>query len=1075
MTVFLFCEIDHPALFEERETPETENLLAAQYFLLEEIFHAHGAAWLKRTPRGVSASYEGGKPLEAALAALSQFQSRQWGGWGRVPLKIALHAGAADQWDQDLVGPDVLHTQKLLDAAWGGQILLTPELLEALSLPPEASTRDLGSHLLKDLARPQSVHLLQHPSLPLREFPPLKSLGAYPNNFTYQSTSFFGREEEARQIEDMFLNGRARLVTLAGPGGFGKTRLALQTAADLVDHFPQGAFMIALAPLSSDQFIVEKIASVLQFAFNGVDEPRQQLFRFLKEKNLLLVMDNFEHILEGARLVGEILKAAPWVKVLVTTREKLKLPSEQVLEIRGLRYPEGLGADAHWEAYSAVQLFLKSLRKQEPNFKLKPEDRGSVVRICQMLEGMPLGIELASTWIKTLPLAEIAEKIQSNRETVALVMPHLPSRHQSLRAVFEYSWVLLSEEQKHVLRTASVFRGGFSLDAALHIAGAGPAALKQLEDKFLVRHRPRERFELHELLKYYAKEKLFDSPLEKEKVQAAHCAYFAKLLRRKEKKLLGAAQRKVLHELLEEMDNIRESWIFAVDRGLEKPLSDMLDSLFYILCTKTWLFEGRDIFGRAAESLRKRAASRGKSPAFLTLLGKLLSRWASFEHQLGDLPKAKTLYEESLKVLKRAKNPKALGFTFSGLGLEVEGLGGYRESEVYYRKALGVYRREKDKAGTAWALNNLGHLSRLLGEHPAALKLCQEALRYYEASEDPQGLGWSHNLIGDILHELGRYEEARHHYQQGLSVYVESSDRKGVAWSFTNLGRVIEATGDFNGAKQMFREGMALDKEFGDRRALAWVSLLMGQTCWALGDYEEARRHYADGEKLYQDTADPRGTAWSLDLQGNLAVALRDFEEADRLYDRSQAILQKEGTNPLGQGWHCYHKGTVQFFKGRALPAEKWFKKSFTHFKKIKDPLGQVASLTHLGETVLEKGQMNAAENYFARALELALPIRLIPHVVDLLVALAQLLKARNDERSALVFLVAALNHPTCRRQTKDRIVQFATRLEARFSTDEVQDAVQQAKASRVEELAQTWLAGFSRGSRPKPKKKKRR
>ncbi|HET9870100.1 MAG TPA: NB-ARC domain-containing protein, partial [bacterium] len=513
MTVFLFSEIDHPPLFEERGTPETENLLAAQYFLLEEILHGHGASWLKRTPRGVLASYEGGRPLEAALEAMARFQERAWGRWGRLALKAALHAGEADLWDQDCVGPDVQHTLKLLDAAWGGQVLLTPALLAARPLPDGASTRDLGTHLLKDLARPQSVHLLRHPSLPDKEFPPLKSLAAYPNNFTFQPTPFFGREEEARQIEEQLLQEGTRLVTLAGPGGFGKTRLALQTAADLVDHFPQGAFLVPLAPLSSDQFIVEKIAGVLHFAFSGAEDPKRQLFDFLRDKNLLLVMDNFEHILEGARLITEILEAAPSVKVLVTTRERLRLPAEKVLEIRGLRCPAE--DDPHWEAASAVQLFLKSLHKQEPAFRAGLGDRPAVVRICRILEGMPLGIELASTWIKTLPLSEIPDKIQSNRETVALVMPHLPSRHQSLRAVFEYSWVLLTPAQKQVLRTASVFRGGFSMDAAVRIAGASPATLKQLEDKFLVRHKPHERFELHELLKYYAKEKLFDSPKEK--------------------------------------------------------------------------------------------------------------------------------------------------------------------------------------------------------------------------------------------------------------------------------------------------------------------------------------------------------------------------------------------------------------------------------------------------------------------------------------------------------------------------------------------------------------------------------
>jgi predicted ATPase len=1079
LTVFLFSEIDFPGLFEERQTSETENLLAAQYFLLEEIFHNHGATWLKRTPAGVFASYTEGKPLEAALAAVLEFQNHPWGSWGLVPLKIALHAGNADQWDQDYVGPDVLHNRKLLDAAWGGQILLTPALLEAAALPPKASTLDLGVHLLKDLARPQTVYLLQHPSLSVREFPPLKSLAAYPNNFSYQSTPFFGREEEARQIEEMILKDSARLVTLAGPGGFGKTRLAIQTAADLVDHFPNGAFLIPLAPLSSDQFIVEKIASILQFAFNGLDDPQEQLFQFLKEKNLLLLMDNFEHILEGANLVEEILKAAPSVRILVTTREKLKLPPERVLEIRGLRYPDA--ADDHWQAYSAVQLFLKSVRKQDENFKLKPEDGAAIVSICRILEGMPLGIELASTWIKTLPLNEISEKIQSNRETVALVMPHLPSRHQSLRAVFEYSWVLLSEDQRRVLRTASVFRGGFSLEAARQIAGTNSATLKQLEDKFLVRHKPHDRFELHELLKYYAKEKLFDSPQEKEKVQAVHCAYFAKLLRRKEKKLVGSTQRKALLELLEEVDNIRESWVWAVDRGMEKNLLDLMDSLFCVLCTKTWLVEGRELFSRAAEALRKRAPQRSKAPAYWCLLGKLLARWASFEHQLGDLKKAKSLYEESLKFIQRSKNRRALGFTLSGLGLEVEGLGGYRQSLPYYRKALAVYRGEKNKAGTAWALNNLGQLWRRLGNHPAALKLCREALRYYESIEDTQGLGWSHNLIGDILQELGNYAEARHHYQRGLSAYVESGDRKGVAWSFTNLGRVIEATGDFNGAKQMFREGMALDKEFGDRRAMAWASLLMGQTCWALGEYEEAQRHYDEGGRLYQETEDPRGMAWSLDLKGNLAVAKRDFEQADSFYEQSLLLLKKEGLNLQNQGWYSYHKGTIDFFTGRMGSARKWFEKGLTFFEKTDDPLGQVTSLTHLGETALEQGKVAQAEKFFTKALRLALPIQLIPHAVDLLVALAKLLKAKNDERSALVFLVAALNHPTCRRQTKDKIVQFATKLEAQFSTDEVQDAVQQAKTTTLEELAQAWLSRSKVKAKPKRKpraaktKKKRR
>ncbi|HET9869190.1 MAG TPA: tetratricopeptide repeat protein, partial [bacterium] len=282
-----------------------------------------------------------------------------------------------------------------------------------------------------------------------------------------------------------------------------------------------------------------------------------------------------------------------------------------------------------------------------------------------------------------------------------------------------------------------------------------------------------------------------------------------------------------------------------------------------------------------------------------------------------------------------------------------------------------------------------------------------------------------------------------------------------VAWSFTNLGRVIEASGDFNGAKQMFREGMALDKEFGDRRALAWASLLMGQTCWALGDYEEAERHYREGERLYRESGDPRGSAWGLDLLGNLQVAQRRYEEAGKFYERAMVILRKEGLNVQNRGWHAYHQGALRFFQGDYAGADKWLRQGLAAFRSVADPLGQATCLTHLGESALERGRLREAEGCFARALELALPIRLMPHVADLLVAVAKLLKSRGDERSALVFLVAALSHPTCRRQTKDKIVLFTTKLESRFTTDEVQDAVQQAKASRLEDLAQAWLSGL--------------
>jgi hypothetical protein len=387
--IFLFIEIDHPAMFKDRGTLDADHILSSQLFLIEEILFKNGVLWMKRTPTGVLSAFEGGEPIDkaqgepakAAIALQKEFRDQFWKGYDRAKLRVALHAGEAEKFGQSYVGPDMNHTLKLLETAYGGQILLTLPAVHFIPLPPGGRIVDLGIHSLKDLSEPKNIYALQHPDLPSEEYQPLRSLGHYPQNILPQASPFYGREEEIKEITGFLTQSPTRLITLLGPGGFGKTRLALQSAAEMVEKFKDGVYLVALAPLLSDQLMVGSIANAIKFFFYGAEDPKTQLLNHLREKEMLLVMDNFEHIIEGAELVSEMLQKVPGLKIIVTSRENLRIQDEK-------RYPES-GRTGEMEASSAVQLFLKSARRIRPDFPLKPEERESLLNICRLLEGCP--------------------------------------------------------------------------------------------------------------------------------------------------------------------------------------------------------------------------------------------------------------------------------------------------------------------------------------------------------------------------------------------------------------------------------------------------------------------------------------------------------------------------------------------------------------------------------------------------------------------------------------------------------------------------------------------------------------
>jgi predicted ATPase/DNA-binding SARP family transcriptional activator len=422
-----------------------------------------------------------------------------------------------------------------------------------------------------------------------------------PHNLPPQPTAFVGRQAELAEVARFLSNPGAQLLTLVGPGGIGKTRLALQAAARCVEpeasydtHFADGVFVVPLAvglPGMGDApaSLIAAMADALHFSFQGPVHPQAQLLSYLREKHMLLVLDNFEHLVGEARQLGDILRLAPGIKLLVTSRVRLNLQEEWLLELTGLEYPAGgargegplAEAGRPLEAYSAIALFVQQARRVRPGFVLDAASEPAVVGICQLAEGVPLAIELAASWLRVLSCREILAELEKGLDFLTSSLQNVPARHRSLRAVFENSWALLLPLEQALFRRLSVFRGGFRREAAAQVVGASLPLLAGLADKSLLRRNAYGRYEVHELLRQYADEHLQASAPEFEQVHDQHCHYYAALLTEYQPQLQGGGHelQAALAALNAERENVRAAWNWAMEHRKIVELNQFMDCL----------------------------------------------------------------------------------------------------------------------------------------------------------------------------------------------------------------------------------------------------------------------------------------------------------------------------------------------------------------------------------------------------------------------------------------------------------------------------------------------------------------
>ena len=693
------------------------------------------------------------------------------------------------------------------------------------------------------------------PALPgagVQDFSPLRSPPCHKHNLPLQRTPFVGREREVAEVTVLLEDPACRLLTLIGPGGVGKTRLALQAAAEKIENFAHGVHFVSLAPLSSVEFVVPCIADSLKFNFYSRKDPKIQLLDYLREKQMLLLLDNFEHLLRGTGLISEILQNAPAVKLLVTSRERLALQAEWVVEVRAMTYPDKVKAD-EVEAYDAVQLFLQGARKISSGFSPSEEEMSYIVRICQLVEGMPLGVELASAWVRVLSCQEIAQEIEQNLDFLDTSLRDMPERHRSLRVVLENSWKLLSEEEREGFRRLSVFRGGCDRKAAQEL-GVSLLTLTSLIDKSLVRRNASGRYEMHGVLRRYAELKLHEVADEEETIQRLYSGYFAEFLHMRAEDLIGSRQRQALEEIGEELENVRTAWHWAVDRSRNDEIEKSLESLYFFYEIQGRFHEGEAAVDRAVKAFGEPGLKAEEvSEEHEVIFGRLLVRQGAFCSLLSRYERARKLVEKSLSIFRDVGNRKETAFSLYHLGQVAYMQGEYAEADQLFREGLLIYREIDNRFGIARCLNNSGHVAYMQGRSTEADRLFRESLFIHREIGDQFGIARCLNNVGNVANMHEHYGEAKQLYRESLAIHREIGNIWGTAGPLNNLGNVASHLGEYAEAKRLYEESLTVFRETGDRWDISNCLNNLADVACTLGEYGESRQYFNESLKVARD------------------------------------------------------------------------------------------------------------------------------------------------------------------------------------------------------------------------------
>lgn len=900
----------------------------------------------------------------AAMDVQRSMTAHPWPPDGRVRVRMGLHTGEPHRVEAGYVGIDVHRAARICAAGHGGQILLsrTTHELIAHDLPPGVTMRNLGQHRLKDLARPLHLYQLVVPDLP-SDFPPLRTLSILPNNLPSMLTSFVGRERELADIKERL--SRNRLVTLVGVGGCGKTRLALQVAADLFDVYPDGVWLVELTTLTDPALISHTVSAILGLREEPGRPILQILIDYLRSKRLLLVTDNCEHLLrETAGLTHTLLHACPTLHILATSREPLHVKGEVTYRVTSLRVPET--SDISVEQllkYEAAQLFIDRAVPVLPSFTLPPERAKIVATICRRLDGIPLAIELAASRVRALSLEQIAERLDDRfRLLTGRFRVDVP-QHQTLQATMDWSHDLLSPREQVALRRLSVFSGGLTLEAAEEVCGSDPLAdaeifdlITYLVDKSLVQYQPEDtRYDLLETVREYAWNKLQEAG-EVDKVSARHLAFFVNLSEAAGMRLRTDEAARWLDRIEVEHENLRGALRSSMDGDEVASAARIGGAVWWFWLVRGHWSEGRDWLERILKRIDQ-----------ATIRAKLLNGAATLAYFQRDVERAHALASE----------------------------------------ALSFCRSAEDSTGAAYALCLLAEIERARGRYDRAVALGEQSVTLFQAVGDTWGGAFSRLALGFTIERDDR-ERAVSLLEESLRLFRAVGDPWGILRALVRLGRVARVRGDFARAEALFNECRELAEQLRDNWEIASALVNLGQVARMTGHYNQAQKLLERSLTLFERLGDKDMITYPQEELALLMLYEGNGERATRLLTDAVALSRQPGADKLGLAVCLLRLGFVRQVAGASKEARALIEESLALCRDLHEKIGIASCLSDLGRLSLSEGALQEAARLQQESLILRQEFGSKHGVAECLERMATIAVAQSDHTRAARLLGAA-------------------------------------------------------------------
>ncbi len=870
IVTFLVTDIEGSTRLWERDADVMWRAVERHNTILSDAIRTHQGHHFKTIGDAYQAAFsDPAHAIAAVVAAQRALDAEPWPETGPIRVRMALHLGAATPDPAgDYQAPALSRVNRIISAGFGGQVIVSDALHAAVAndLPEGVTFQPLGRHRLRDLLESETIWQLTIPGLP-ETFPPLKSLETFPNNLPSQHVPLIGRDAEVRDLLHLLADPAIRLLTLTGPGGVGKTRLALAVAAEAQDLFPQGAFLVALAGIEDAALLLPEIATVLGVREGGGLTLEQSVVHYLTGKQLLLVLDNLEQLRpldQAAAVVSSLLEQVPTLRVLGTSRAPLRLRAEREWPAAPLQAPDDARADyddaalAALAANPAVALFIDRARAARPAWNLLKANARDVAELVRRLDGLPLAIELAAARVRVMTPAAIVERLGSALDVLAAEEGGRPDRQATLRGAITWSHDLLSFEHQAAMRRLGVFAGGFTLEAAETILAASPDpwidgldAISILAEQSLIRaendHLGGTRYRMLETIRSFARERLANASEDKP-IHLAHGAWVSDLVQDIYKLVLSPEAAHWLDVCEREHDNIRTALAWALEHHNFNLGANIADRSWRFWEIRGHYTEGRTWLERCLEAFTD-APPRQRAL--------LLDGLGNITWKQGDIVTAARALEESLAIWRAIGEEPALNATLSNLGAVMERLGDLDRAEALQREALALARKNGDEQDISLILNNLSTVLWNKGDLDGAQDLLEESLVIKRRIGNIFGLAVSLTNLAILSSSKDNLDEAISYMEESLSLDRQIGNLDGIADDLGNLASLVAQTGDLVRAAQLDSEALEMRRELGDSFSIAFSLESIGGTTARAGRHVDAMHLFGAADRLREQISSP--------------------------------------------------------------------------------------------------------------------------------------------------------------------------------------------------------------------------